>query len=186
MVLFAEKDIYGVLFEGEGRAVGERALADNEAPVLEQFKGNFLYPRRAETGARPAASASGYIPCPMPCSARNSAGEEVIFLTSSESVASSDEVESAYLGVETAGIRIAEARAAPRVIVLRSPEVLEARLKQLDSTKRKPPTSDKGKGLESSSAPSKSPARKRIRLADSVACHEQAVLGNFLMLCLLL
>ena len=49
--LFAEKDMYGVLFEGEGRTVSEHTLADNEAPVLEQFKDNFLYLRRLVTGA---------------------------------------------------------------------------------------------------------------------------------------
>ena len=93
---FAEKDMYGVLFEGEGRAVSERALDDNEAPVLEQFKDNFLYPRRIVTGARTTSSPSSFIPRPMPCSARNSAGEEILFLSSSESVASSDEVQSAF------------------------------------------------------------------------------------------
>ena len=141
-----------------------------------------MYPRRLVTGARPTSTASGFIPRPMPCNARNSAGEEVVFLSSSEFVASSDEVQSVFRGVDTAGVHITEAGAAPRGSILSSAEVREARLKQLDSTKRKPPTSDKGKGLEGSPVPSKSPARKRIHLADAVARSERAVLGNFFTL----
>ena len=67
--------MYGVLFEGEGRTIGERPLREGEPPVLEQFEDNFLYPLREHAGPLagtilpPARSASGYFPCPVPCSA---------------------------------------------------------------------------------------------------------------------
>ncbi|KAM0041291.1 hypothetical protein Hdeb2414_s0011g00364651 [Helianthus debilis subsp. tardiflorus] len=96
------KDVPVLLFNGEeaalyqsafptfSRAMGVRALRDGEEYRYEQINPNFIY-ARAELFANPPVSTEGaHIRNPRPCRSMTPAGKEIVYLSSEESLASSD------------------------------------------------------------------------------------------------
>ncbi|KAF5771477.1 hypothetical protein HanXRQr2_Chr13g0565351 [Helianthus annuus] len=96
------KDVSVLLFNGEevalyqsafptfSGAMGARPLRDGEEKWYEQIKPNFMYARVELFAAPPVATEGARIPNPRPCHAMTPAGKEIVYLSSEESIASSD------------------------------------------------------------------------------------------------
>ncbi|KAJ0441599.1 hypothetical protein HanIR_Chr16g0799621 [Helianthus annuus] len=97
------KDVSTLLFNGEGklrfirvrsklfsRAMGVRPLRDDEEFWYEQIKPNFIYARAKLFSTPPATTEGARIPNPRPCRAMTPAGKEIVYISSEESLASSD------------------------------------------------------------------------------------------------
>ncbi|MFS8034164.1 hypothetical protein Hanom_Chr17g01578011 [Helianthus anomalus] len=70
--------------------MGTRPLRDDDEYWLEQIQPNFMYARAELFAVPPAATEGVRIPNPMPCRAITPAGKEIVYLSSEESVASSE------------------------------------------------------------------------------------------------
>ncbi|MFS8035249.1 hypothetical protein Hanom_Chr17g01590841 [Helianthus anomalus] len=70
--------------------MGTRPLRDGEEFWLEQIRPNFMYARIEAFVASPLATEGARIPNPKPSRAITSAGKEIVYLSSEESVATSE------------------------------------------------------------------------------------------------
>ncbi|KAJ0573238.1 hypothetical protein HanRHA438_Chr06g0264091 [Helianthus annuus] len=86
-----EAHLYQAAFPTFGGAMGVHPLRSGEPYWYEQIKGNFLYPP-AGVFANPSSMTEGaLLPKPRPLRGVTSAGKEILFLSSKESVGSSQE-----------------------------------------------------------------------------------------------
>ncbi|KAM0007766.1 hypothetical protein Hdeb2414_s0011g00373941 [Helianthus debilis subsp. tardiflorus] len=85
-----EVALYKSAFQTFSGAMGVRPLRDDEEFWYERIKTNFMF-APAELFANPPVATEGVrIPNPRPCRAMTSAGKEIVYLSSEESVASSN------------------------------------------------------------------------------------------------
>ncbi|KAJ0729464.1 hypothetical protein HanLR1_Chr07g0253201 [Helianthus annuus] len=85
-----EVALYQNAFPAFAGTMGVRPLRGGEEYWFEQIKPNFLYARTKLFAAPPAATEGARIPKPRPCRAITFAGKEIVYLSSEESVASSE------------------------------------------------------------------------------------------------
>ncbi|KAM0035383.1 hypothetical protein Hdeb2414_s0015g00445731 [Helianthus debilis subsp. tardiflorus] len=86
-----EGQLYQAAFSTFGGSMGGRPLQAGEAYWYEQIKGNFLYPPAGVFANPPSATEGAQLPKPRPLRGVNSAGKEILFLSSEKSVGSSKE-----------------------------------------------------------------------------------------------
>ncbi|KAM0027657.1 hypothetical protein Hdeb2414_s0019g00542751 [Helianthus debilis subsp. tardiflorus] len=85
-----ETALYQSAFPTFAGVMGTRPLRDGEEFWLEQIHPNFMYARIEAFAAYPLATEVALIPNPKPCRAITSVGKEIVYLSSEESVASSE------------------------------------------------------------------------------------------------
>ncbi|KAJ0681181.1 hypothetical protein HanPI659440_Chr16g0632871 [Helianthus annuus] len=91
-----EAHLYQAAFPTFGGSMGVRPLQSGEPYWYEQIKGHFLYPLAGAFANPPSASESALLPKPRPLRGVTSAGKEILFLSSEESVVSSQEESSSW------------------------------------------------------------------------------------------
>ncbi|KAM0055178.1 hypothetical protein Hdeb2414_s0006g00203051 [Helianthus debilis subsp. tardiflorus] len=89
LFFIAEPQIYQAAFPTFGGSMCMRPLQAGEAYWYEQIKGNFLYPPAGAFANPPSATEGEQLPKPRPLCGVTSAGKEILFLSSEESVGSS-------------------------------------------------------------------------------------------------
>ncbi|KAF5803022.1 hypothetical protein HanRHA438_Chr06g0275511 [Helianthus annuus] len=105
------KEVPVLMFEGEvaqlyqstfptfGGAMGVRPLGDGEVFWYEQIKNNFLYPLTGIFANPPTSTKGAQLPKPRPLRGVTSAGKEILYLSSEESVRSSNEKLSSWSNI---------------------------------------------------------------------------------------
>ncbi|KAJ0791603.1 hypothetical protein HanOQP8_Chr01g0007591 [Helianthus annuus] len=83
--------LYQAAFPTFGGSMGMRPLRYGEPYWYEQIKGNFLYPPAGIFANPPTATEGALLPRPRPLRGVTSAGKEILYLSSEESVGSSQE-----------------------------------------------------------------------------------------------
>ncbi|KAJ0888142.1 hypothetical protein HanRHA438_Chr09g0398691 [Helianthus annuus] len=86
-----EAQLYQAAFATFGGSMGVRPLRDDEERWYEQIRGNFMYPVVDAFASPPTATEGAQIPKPRPLRSVTSAGKEVVYLSSEESVGSSND-----------------------------------------------------------------------------------------------
>ncbi|KAF5810499.1 hypothetical protein HanXRQr2_Chr04g0170241 [Helianthus annuus] len=84
------KQLYQAAFTTFGGAMGVRPLESGEAYWYEQIKDNFMYPPVGVFANPPTAIEGAHLPNPRPLHAVTSVGKEILYLSSEESVGSSN------------------------------------------------------------------------------------------------
>ncbi|MFS7986678.1 hypothetical protein Hanom_Chr11g01013131 [Helianthus anomalus] len=96
------------MFEGEalqsafpmfGGAMGVRPLGDNEVLWYERIKNSFLYPPAGIFANPPTATEGAQLPKPRPLRGVTSVGKEILYLSSEESIGSSNEELSSWSNI---------------------------------------------------------------------------------------
>ncbi|KAF5810981.1 hypothetical protein HanRHA438_Chr04g0185661 [Helianthus annuus] len=86
-----EAQLYQAAFPTFGGSMGVRPLRSGEPYWYKQIKGNFLFPSAGIFANPPFATEGALLPKPRPLRGKTSAGKEILFLSSEESVGSSQE-----------------------------------------------------------------------------------------------
>ncbi|KAM0064248.1 hypothetical protein Hdeb2414_s0003g00100671 [Helianthus debilis subsp. tardiflorus] len=107
------KEVPVLMFEGEvaqlyqsafpmfGGAMGVRPLGDDEVFWYEQIKNNFLYLPAGIFANPPTATEGAQLPKPRPLRGVTSAAKEILYLSSEESIGSSNEELSSWSNIFT-------------------------------------------------------------------------------------
>ncbi|KAM0026036.1 hypothetical protein Hdeb2414_s0020g00553451 [Helianthus debilis subsp. tardiflorus] len=82
--------LYHRTFPAHAGVMGVRPLRAGEEYWSEQIRPNFLYARADVFAVPPVATEGAHIPNPRPCRATAHAGKEIVYLSSEESIASSE------------------------------------------------------------------------------------------------
>ncbi|KAM0037937.1 hypothetical protein Hdeb2414_s0013g00409021 [Helianthus debilis subsp. tardiflorus] len=82
--------LWQAAFPTFGGSLSSRPMESGEPFWYEQIKGNFLYPPAGSFADPPTATEGAHIPNPRPLRAMNSVGKEIVYLSSEESVGSSN------------------------------------------------------------------------------------------------
>ncbi|MFS7970093.1 hypothetical protein Hanom_Chr09g00816931 [Helianthus anomalus] len=85
-----EAQLYQAAFATFGGSMGVRPLREDEESWYEQIRGNFMYPVADAFASPPTATEGAQFPKPRPLRSVTSAGKEVVYLSSEESVGSSN------------------------------------------------------------------------------------------------
>ncbi|KAM0039886.1 hypothetical protein Hdeb2414_s0012g00387241 [Helianthus debilis subsp. tardiflorus] len=85
-----EAHLYQAAFPTFGGSMGVRPLQSGEPYWYEQIKGHFLYPPAGAFANTPTATEGAHLPNPRPLCVVTSAGKEILYLSSEESVGSSN------------------------------------------------------------------------------------------------
>ncbi|KAJ0469284.1 hypothetical protein HanIR_Chr14g0706251 [Helianthus annuus] len=85
-----EAQLYQAAFATFGGSMGVRPLREDEESWYEQIRGNFMYPVADAFATPPTATEGAQFPKPRPLRSVTSAGKEVVYLSSEESVGSSN------------------------------------------------------------------------------------------------
>ncbi|KAJ0616472.1 hypothetical protein HanIR_Chr02g0090941 [Helianthus annuus] len=85
-----EAQLYQAAFATFGGSMGVRPLRNDEERWYEQIRGNFMYAVADAFASPPTATEGAQIPKPRPLRSVTSAGKEVVYLSSEESVGSSN------------------------------------------------------------------------------------------------
>ena len=85
-----EAQLYQAAFATFGGSMGVRPLREDEESWYEQIRGNFMYPVANAFTSPPTATEGAQFPKPRPLRSVTSAGKEVVYLSSEESVGSSN------------------------------------------------------------------------------------------------
>ncbi|MFS8003062.1 hypothetical protein Hanom_Chr13g01209501 [Helianthus anomalus] len=91
--------LYQAAFPTFGGSKGVRPLEAVKVYWYEQIKGNFLYPPAGVFANPPTATEGAQLPKPRPLRGVTSAGKEILFLSSEESVGSSQEELSSWSNI---------------------------------------------------------------------------------------
>ncbi|KAF5756574.1 hypothetical protein HanXRQr2_Chr17g0816311 [Helianthus annuus] len=94
-----EVHLYQAAFPTFGGSMGVRPLQSGEPYWYEQIKGNFLYPPIRVFANPPSATEGAQLPKPRPLRDVTSTGKEILFLSSEESVGSSQEELSSWSNI---------------------------------------------------------------------------------------
>ncbi|KAJ0667384.1 hypothetical protein HanPI659440_Chr17g0677231 [Helianthus annuus] len=81
-----EAHLYQAAFPTFGGSMGVRPLRAGEEYWYDQIKGHFMYPIADAFADPPTATEGAHIPNPRPLRALTSAGKEIVYLSSEESV----------------------------------------------------------------------------------------------------
>ncbi|KAJ0705321.1 hypothetical protein HanPI659440_Chr14g0572191 [Helianthus annuus] len=85
-----EAQLYQAAFSTFGGSMGVRPLRDDEESWYDQIKGNFMFPVEGAFASPPTATEGAQYPKPRPLHSVTSAGKEILYLSSEESVGSSN------------------------------------------------------------------------------------------------
>ncbi|KAJ0921052.1 hypothetical protein HanPSC8_Chr05g0187041 [Helianthus annuus] len=85
-----EAHLYQTVFPTFGGCMGVRPLESGEQYWYERIKSHFLYPPAGAFANPPTATKGAHLPNPRPLRAVTSAGKEILYLSSEESVGSSN------------------------------------------------------------------------------------------------
>ncbi|MFS7959131.1 hypothetical protein Hanom_Chr08g00687041 [Helianthus anomalus] len=85
-----EAQLYQAAFATFGGSMGVRPLLEDEESWYEQIRGNFMYSVADAFASPPTATEGAQFPKPRPLRSVTSAGKEVLYLSSEESVGSSN------------------------------------------------------------------------------------------------
>ncbi|KAF5823186.1 hypothetical protein HanXRQr2_Chr01g0035621 [Helianthus annuus] len=85
-----EAQLYQAAFATFGGSMGARPLREDEESWYEQIRGNFMYPVADAFASPPTTTEGAQFPKPRPLRSVTSAGKEVVYLSSEESVGSSN------------------------------------------------------------------------------------------------
>ncbi|KAM0026572.1 hypothetical protein Hdeb2414_s0020g00559661 [Helianthus debilis subsp. tardiflorus] len=85
-----EAQLYQAAFTTYGGSMGARALRDDEESWYDQIKGNFMFPAADAFASPPTATEGAQYPKPRPLRSVTLAGKETFYLSSEESVGSSN------------------------------------------------------------------------------------------------
>ncbi|KAJ0720050.1 hypothetical protein HanOQP8_Chr08g0296151 [Helianthus annuus] len=85
-----ETQLYQAAFPAFGGSMGVRPLRDDEEGWYDQIKGNFMLPAADAFASPPDATEGAHYPKPRPLRSVTSAGKETFYLSSEESVGSSN------------------------------------------------------------------------------------------------
>ncbi|KAJ0526838.1 hypothetical protein HanHA300_Chr09g0327611 [Helianthus annuus] len=85
-----EAHLYQVAFPTFSRSMGVRPLRAGEEYWYDQIKGHFMYPVADAFADPPTTTEGAHIPNPRPLRVLTSAGKEIVYLSSEESVGSSN------------------------------------------------------------------------------------------------
>ncbi|XP_021980081.1 uncharacterized protein LOC110876212 [Helianthus annuus] len=85
-----EAQLYQAAFATFGGSMGVRPLREDEERWYAQIRGNFMYPVADAFTSPPIATEGAQFPKPRPLRSVTSAGKEVVYLSSEESVGSSN------------------------------------------------------------------------------------------------
>ncbi|KAJ0734157.1 hypothetical protein HanPI659440_Chr11g0416671 [Helianthus annuus] len=94
-----EAHLYQASFPMFGGSMGVRPLRSGEPYWYEQIKGNFFYPPAGVFANPPSATEGAQLPKPRPLRGVTSAGKEILFLSSEESVGSSQKELSSWSNI---------------------------------------------------------------------------------------
>ncbi|KAJ0734413.1 hypothetical protein HanPI659440_Chr11g0419801 [Helianthus annuus] len=97
--------LYQSAFPTFGGAMGVRPLGDGEVFWYEQIKNNFMYPLTGIFASPLSATKGAHLPRPRPLRGVTSAGKEILYLSSEESVGSSNEELSSWSKIFAAVLR---------------------------------------------------------------------------------
>ncbi|KAJ0507133.1 hypothetical protein HanIR_Chr11g0502981 [Helianthus annuus] len=86
-----EAQLYQAAFSTFGGSMGVRPLRDNEESWYDQIKGNLMFPVEGAFASPPTATEGAQYPKPRPLRSLTSAGKEILYLSSEESVGSSND-----------------------------------------------------------------------------------------------
>ncbi|KAM0064699.1 hypothetical protein Hdeb2414_s0003g00106161 [Helianthus debilis subsp. tardiflorus] len=100
-----EAHLYQAAFPTFGGSMGVCPLRSGEPCWYEQIKGNFLYPPAGVFANPPSATEGALLPKSRPLRGVTSAGKEILFLSSEESVGSSQEELSSWSNIFTGVLR---------------------------------------------------------------------------------
>ncbi|KAM0052160.1 hypothetical protein Hdeb2414_s0007g00245001 [Helianthus debilis subsp. tardiflorus] len=84
-----EAELYEAAFTTFGGSMGVRSLHNDEESWYDQIKGNFMFPVDGAFASPPTATEGAQFPKPRPLRSVTSAGKEILYLSSEESVGSS-------------------------------------------------------------------------------------------------
>ncbi|KAJ0770193.1 hypothetical protein HanPI659440_Chr07g0254401 [Helianthus annuus] len=90
VLVAAEVALFHRVFLAHASVMGVRPLRAGKEYWLEQIRPNFMYARAELFAAPPVTTGGAYISNPRPCRAITPTGKEVVYLSSEESVASSE------------------------------------------------------------------------------------------------
>ncbi|MFS7987104.1 hypothetical protein Hanom_Chr11g01018451 [Helianthus anomalus] len=96
-----EAHLYQAAFPTFGGSIGVRPLRSGEPYWYERIKGNFLYPPAGVFANPPTATEGALLPQPRPLRGVTSAGKDIFFLSSEESIGSSQEELSSWSNIFT-------------------------------------------------------------------------------------
>ncbi|KAF5788947.1 hypothetical protein HanXRQr2_Chr09g0365131 [Helianthus annuus] len=85
-----EAQLYQAAFAMFGGSMGVRPLRDDEESWYEQIRSNFIYPVNGAFASPPTTTEGAQFPKPRPLRSVTSAGKEVVYISSEESVGSSN------------------------------------------------------------------------------------------------
>ncbi|KAJ0559919.1 hypothetical protein HanHA300_Chr06g0205761 [Helianthus annuus] len=85
-----EAQLYQAAFTTFGGSMGVRAVRDDEESWYDQIKGNFMFPAADAFASPPTATEGAQYPKPRPLRSVTLAGKETFYLSSEESVGSSN------------------------------------------------------------------------------------------------
>ncbi|KAJ0470602.1 hypothetical protein HanIR_Chr14g0720511 [Helianthus annuus] len=85
-----EAQLYQAAFSTFGGSMGVRPLRDDEESWYDQIKGNLMFPVEGAFASPPTATEGAQYPKPRPLRSVTSAGKEILYLSSEESVGSSN------------------------------------------------------------------------------------------------
>ncbi|XP_022003181.1 uncharacterized protein LOC110900604 [Helianthus annuus] len=85
-----EAQLYQAALSTFGGSMGVRPLRDDEESWYDQIKGNFMFPVAGAFASPPTATEGAQYPKPRPLHSVTSAGKEILYLSSEESVGSSN------------------------------------------------------------------------------------------------
>ncbi|KAJ0795451.1 hypothetical protein HanPI659440_Chr04g0150661 [Helianthus annuus] len=94
-----EAHLYQAAFPTFGGSMGVRPLVSGEPYWYERIKGYFLYPPAGAFANPPTATEGAHLPNPRPLRTVTSAGREILYLSSEESVGSSNEELSSWSNI---------------------------------------------------------------------------------------
>ncbi|KAJ0727240.1 hypothetical protein HanPI659440_Chr12g0479521 [Helianthus annuus] len=94
-----EAQLYQAAFATFGGSMGVRPLREDEESWYEQIRGNFMYPVADAFTSPPIATEGAQFPKPRPLRSVTSAGKEVVYLSSEESVGSSNDELSSWSNI---------------------------------------------------------------------------------------
>ncbi|KAJ0454194.1 hypothetical protein HanIR_Chr15g0737391 [Helianthus annuus] len=100
-----EAQLYQAAFATFGGSMGVRPLREDEESWYEQIRGNFMYPVADAFTSPPTATEGAQFPKPRPLRSVTSAGKEVVYLSSEESVGSSNDELSSWSNIFASVLR---------------------------------------------------------------------------------
>ncbi|KAJ0694352.1 hypothetical protein HanPI659440_Chr15g0607791 [Helianthus annuus] len=180
-----EAHLYQAAFPTFGGSMGVRPLRSGEPYWYKQIKGNFLYPPAGVFANPPFVTEGALLPRPRPLRCVTSAGKEILYLSSEESVGSSQEELSSWSNIFAGVLR--DLGIDPEERAKKAPTKKKAKKVTVDtgatckkggSSRAAATTQDKGEKKKSSTAASKSSGSAGSRIPEAGATPSSIALDE--------